>query len=204
MNTQYTLGLTASPNRDDGLIFLVVNNCGPILYSGTIYDSEKLGSSIIPVLKPIFLMKNNSYYFRENESYHKIAAKVFEDKNAINFICSKIKEHYLLNDSQLCITQKVEESKEIMKLLIKKFGIKKEEICCMLGETELAERVRLVNEIKEGKIKIVISSKCWDKGVSANNLSVLHNIYPCKASANTIQRCGKRFNQICLIYKKVI
>lgn len=27
--------------------------------------------------------------------------------------------------------------------------------------------------------------------VSANNLNILHNIYPCKASANTIQRCGR-------------
>lgn len=164
LKMQWTLGLTASPNRDDGLIFLVINNCGHILYTGTIYDSAKLGSSIIPDLKPIFLMKKNPYMIKEGETYHKIAETIFKDNSVINYICKNIKKHYLLNDNQLCITQKVEESKELKNKLIKDFGIKENEICVLLGETELEERLDLIEEIKKGNIKIVISSLIFDKG----------------------------------------
>lgn len=193
LNSEWTLGLTASPQRDDGLSFLVHNNTGPILYSANIYDSVKLGSSILPELKVFFLKKKTDYPIKKGESYHKTIERIFEDEKVMTFICNRINEHYKKNDSQLCITQKVEESKKLKEQLINEYNIKSEEIAVILGETKTSERIELIEGIKKGTIKIVISSKIFDKGVSANNLNILHNICPSKQTANNIQRCGFEF-----------
>lgn len=163
INSEWTLGLTASPQRDDGMSFLVHNNVGPILYTANIYDSVKLGSSILPDLKVYFLKKKKDYPIKKGESYHKTIERIFEDENVMTFICNRINEHYKLKDSQLCITQKVEESKELKNKLVNNYNIPENEIAVILGETKPNERIQLIESIKNGTIKIVISSKIFDK-----------------------------------------
>ncbi|MGL5711134.1 MAG: hypothetical protein ACRCW9_09895 [Cetobacterium sp.] len=81
----------------------------------------------------------------------------------MTFICNRINEHYKLKDYQLCITQKVEESKELKTKLVQEYKIPEEQIAVILGETKTSERIELIDKIKSGEIKIVISSKIFDK-----------------------------------------
>jgi superfamily II DNA or RNA helicase len=190
INTKYTLGLTASYNRDDGLTFLVENTVGRPLIKATVFDSVKLGSSILPDLRLFYLKKNRPYTFKENESYHRMVSEVLNDLYVVNFISYLVKLHYDEGRSQILITQKVEESEQFAKYLIK-IGIPEEKIGLMLGKTKEKERKEILEKIKSKEILVVITSKIFDKGVSANNLEILYNVFPSKQMANTIQRIGR-------------
>ena len=70
-------------------------------------------------------------------------------------------------------------------------GIPESKIGTVLGDSSLDERETVIKKIETGEINVIISSKIFDKGVSANKINVLHNYFPTKEVANTIQRAGR-------------
>lgn len=143
--------------------FLVEANVGPIIYKGTIFDSQRLGSSIIPTLRPFFLKKDYSYEFKDKEAYANIAHEIMSDPVNLNFLTMVVFHHYKEGETQLIITQRVAESKMVQRYL-EQAGVKPEEIGLVLGETKPKDRETVIGEAKAGKVKILISSLIFDKG----------------------------------------
>lgn len=184
-DAKWVLGLTASAERDDGLSFQVHAIVGEILIKADIFDSIKLGSSILPLLRPIYLKKTYDHEITDKMHYAEIAKIAMLDPGAITTLAIITKTHYDNNDVQLVITQRIEESHYLKKCLVA-MGIPESKIGTVLGDSSLDERETVIKKIETGEINVVISSKIFDKGVSANKINVLHNYFPTKEVANTI------------------
>jgi len=65
-------------------------------------------------------------------------------------------------------------------------GIPETKIGTVFGDSSLEEREAVIKKIESEEINVIISSKIFDKGVSANKINVLHNYFPTKEVANTI------------------
>ena len=189
-DAKWVLGLTATAERDDGLSFLVNALAGEIVVQAGIQESVSLGSSILPLLRPIYLKKTYEHEITKKMHYAEAAKIAMLDPGAITALAHIITQHYQNKDIQLVITQRIEESHYLKKCLVK-LGIPEAEIGLVLGVTDLKEREQIVNAVETGEVKVIISSTVFDKGVSVNRINVLHNYFPSKEVANTIQRCGR-------------
>lgn len=189
-DTKWILGLTATAERDDGMSFLVNALAGEQVIQAGIHDSVKLGSSILPLLRPIYLKKTYEHEIDEKMHYAEAAKLAMLDPGAITALSHIIHQHYLNKDIQLIITQRIEESHYVKRCLIA-LGVPEAEIGVILGETNLQERETVIDAADNGQVKIIISSKIMDKGISCNKINILHNYFPSKEVANTIQRAGK-------------
>lgn len=184
-DAKWVLGLTATAERDDGLSFLVNALAGEIVVQAGIQESVSLGSSILPLLRPIYLKKTYEHEITAKMHYAEAAKIAMLDPGAITALAHIITQHYQNKDIQLVITQRIEESHYLKKCLVK-LGIPEAEIGLVLGVTDLKEREQIVNAVETGEVKVIISSTVFDKGVSVNRINVLHNYFPSKEVANTI------------------
>lgn len=112
-----------------------------------------------------------------------------KDENTIKEISKLIKKHYDNGDQSICICKKIDFAKKYRDELISQ-GVKDNEICLILGETKTKERNELIEKAKNKEIKIIITSRILDKGISINSANVLFLLYPSKTEANTEQRVG--------------
>lgn len=119
-----------------------------------------------------------------------LSRTVEQDNKTIKEISKLIKKHYDNNDQSICICKKIDFAKKYKKELISQ-GVKEEEICLILGETKVKERNELIERAKNKDIKIIITSKILDKGISINSANILFLLYPSKTEANTEQRIGR-------------
>lgn len=188
LNPKYLLGVSATPERDDGTSFLMYNNIGRLLHKSTFEQMVEIGNVMRPFLRPIYLKKNKPY---QVDSWQELVEKIKEDKQNLEVIASLIKKHYSLRDSQLCIIKQ----KSLINLyywyLVKEKNIPPDAIAVMVGETTSKERKRILSEGKVGTIKIILASTVFDKAISLNELNILHNIFPSREINNTSQRVGR-------------
>ena len=175
-DAKWVLGLTASAERDDGLSFQVHAVVGETLIKADIFDSIKLGSSILPLLRPIYLKKTYDHEITDKMHYAEIAKIAMLDPGAITTIAIIVKTHYDNNDVQLIITQRIEESHYLKKCLIQ-MGIPEEKIGTVLGDSSLEEREAVIKKIESGEINVIISSKIFDKGHKRPHKRVVVNSF---------------------------
>ena len=113
-----------------------------------------------------------------------------KDLETIKEISKLIKFHYDNGDQSICICQKVAFSKNYKKMLIE-LGVPEEHIGVVLGETKKKERKEIIAKAKSGEIRILLTSKILDKGISVNNANVLFLLYPSKNASTLEQRVGR-------------
>ncbi|MGL5714866.1 DEAD/DEAH box helicase [Cetobacterium sp.] len=65
------------------------------------------------------------------------------------------------------------------------------QVCVMTGEIGKTERNRIIEEANAGKIKVIIVSSVFDKGVSVNRINVLYLLFSTRERNNTTQRVGR-------------
>lgn len=65
------------------------------------------------------------------------------------------------------------------------------EIKIFVGSTSREERERIIQDINDGKVKIVLATTTFDKALSAERLNILYLLFSTRERANTIQRIGR-------------
>lgn len=113
-----------------------------------------------------------------------------KDEKTIKETAKLIKFHYDNGDQSICICQKVAFSKNYKKALLE-LGVPEEHIGVVLGETKKKDRKEIIAKAKSGEIRILLTSKILDKGISVNNANVLFLLYPSKNASTLEQRVGR-------------
>lgn len=115
---------------------------------------------------------------------------VENDITTIKAISKIIKFHYDNGDQSICICRKIEFAKKYLNELIN-LGIPEYEVSLILGETCQTERTELIENAKNQKLKVIITSSILDKGISIDSANTLFLLYPSKNENSNEQRIGR-------------
>lgn len=203
LKPKYRLGLTATPERSDGFDFLLKSNIGPILDEIKHKELQKIGSILEPTIQPILVLSENKRIGIKNWDkkikngkkpmidWKTLVREVLETDNVHYAIADNIFKQYENGRYAAVILAEIKWIDKYYKYLTETKKIPKEHIEIIRGETEKDYRKEIINKAKIGEIKILLTSKLLDKGVSINILDCIHLVYPSKATGNVEQRVGR-------------
>lgn len=197
---KFRLGLTATPNRQDGQQFLLDNYIGPRHFIATQRELYALGSTLEPTVITYCILEKTPLGLRDwnkkmQNKMHRIfwqgLIKQWKAHLRIHkFIAKLIYEAYLEGRSIAVILKEIEIINMYKKFLLE-LGVKESELEIMIGETEKDYRKEVIQSMKDFKTKIILTSRLLDKGVSIPRLDTLFNVFPTKDENGTEQRGGR-------------
>lgn len=182
---KYTLGLSATPFRRDGLGKAIKAFIGPALFKVDLDRLEKEGA----ILRPNIYRINTNFFAGFNVPYPTIIKNLTENI-ARNDLIARTTRNDLeaYGEAVLIVTDRVEHCKLIQKSL-KKYFVKSD---ILHGKLPTSERASIVNRIKSGKSKVIIATiSLIGEGFDCPNLSALLMTTPVKFSGRILQTIGR-------------
>ncbi len=202
LNPRYRLGLTATPERQDGNEYLIDANIGPKIAHLNQRELIKLGSILESIIHPIFIIEKNErlgkdFWDKKLKSTKKIMPNwrhlvdaLFDRKKVHDVVTGNIYQKYLEGEHAAVILAETKWIKLYYEKLIA-LGVKENEIEIIEGKTSKDYRKDVIDRAKSGEIKVILTSKLLDKAISINILNAIHLVFPSKATGNVEQRVGR-------------
>lgn len=191
------LGLTATPLREDGRELEMAGFLGRITYTIEYLDLVKNGYlspityiQFIPKIPPKLAIKIRTLEQSKEEMYfsqfYSALLKLFEKSPLTNKqIVNKIKE--LGQYPALIIVRRIAIAK-ILTDLIQKEGINADYVT---SKTKLEDRMKKIENLKNGQLQILVSTSLADEGLDIPNLRLIVLLSQGKSRIKLIQRIGR-------------
>lgn len=188
-NAYYRYGMSATPWRDDGkdiLLEAITNVRKPHLSitASKLIEKGKLTPctiNFIPINK-IFDWTGdyNSFYSKS----------IIENEYRNNIIVDKAIEMYKNNRTILILIKSIKHGNVILNKLLQNDFLN-DKVKFLYGSTDLEERANILNDVKQGKIKILIASTLADQGLDLPVLDCLILAGGGRSSTRAFQRVGR-------------
>jgi len=191
------IGLTATPLREDGRDLEIAGLLGRISYSidytelvqkhylvplEYIQFTPKISRKIYDKLKTL----NESYSDQPFSKLYSAVLRLFENSSYTNQqIMQKIKE--LNKYPALVIVRRITIAKKLSELLNEN-GIKSDWVS---SKTSLEERMVKIENLKSGKLEVLVSTSLADEGLDIPQLSLVVLLSQGKSRIKIIQRIGR-------------
>jgi superfamily II DNA or RNA helicase len=184
---KYTLGLSATPYRRDGLGEAIPIFVGPRIHTVSKKELHKKGA----VLKPNIIKINTmfSHFFKRGDAYAKMLKKLTEDVKRNELIADIIERDIArYNEPILVVSDRVAHCKSI-EYVLKRRGI---ESRVLTGKVSSDERTEIVKDMRARKVQVLIATiSLIGEGFDAPNLYALFLTTPIKFSGRLIQVIGR-------------
>lgn len=184
----YSLGLSATPYRRDGLTELIFWHLGEMHAH---IDSESLMNSGA-ILRPEICIRPTTFTCRRDptEEYGLIIADLTEDEGRNRQIVDEVaREVGSGRGVSLVLSDRKSHCRLLQNLLEERHGIGG---ALLTGDTPLPERKRLVELIGTGRVDVVFATgQLIGEGFDADNLTSLFLATPVKFSGRLIQYLGR-------------
>jgi len=183
---KYYLGCTATPFRSDGLGKLIFMSYGPkihIVNKKKLYDNKS-------ILRPdVFRIETNFRYIFTND-YSRMISELTKNEERNQLICNAIaKDLKIYNDTVLIITDRKDHAFILREILKRQYNLS---VSMLLGSTNKKERMKSIEEIRNGKSKILLATTSLIKeGFDLADLTALFITTPIKFSGRLIQAVGR-------------
>lgn len=184
----YSLGLSATPYRRDGLTPLIFWHLGEMHAR---IDSDDLMDSGA-ILRPEICIRPTSFKCDRDptEEYGLIIADLTEDMERNSLIVDEVAREVASGRGVgLVLSDRKIHCRMLQELLEQRHGI-----CgaILTGDTPLPERKRLVDQIQSGRVDVVFATgQLIGEGFDASNLTSLFLATPIKFSGRLIQYLGR-------------
>jgi superfamily II DNA or RNA helicase len=191
---RYRWGLTATPERSDGLGFMLNIFVGPLLFkvSTRFLISKKYlqTPTIIPVSTGYKPTKNDYGYIRGNRNslnYTKAVSSLCNNKHRNKIICDLAKKAKRSKRQTLILVSRKSNAEHIQQKLETMLVAS----AVMTGDTKVSNRQLILKSFKRGKIKILIATQLADEGLDVPNIDCIIAASPAKHHARVLQRVGR-------------
>jgi len=182
--SKYRFGLTATPERKDGLEELMYRVIGPVRAEITDSDLVAEGRSQLCDVVDI----NTSFYTRFGaDEWTKLLAELVKDGDRNRLIVSKVVEDWQDGQFPLVLSDRVGHCRQLQQML-KQHGMNAQ---LLVGDVNRKQRESIVNHAKDGLVDAIIATKVADEGLDIPNLSSIHLVSPTANKAKTQQRIGR-------------
>ena len=180
ISSKYMFGTTATAKRTDGLDNLIFALLGNIIYSVSASNLSKQGYVNIPKLRRI-----HTGFISESRAYNKLIPRLINDTNRNQLICDNLlsrRENY-----NIVISNRIEHLENIIEI----YSQYTDDYELVIGKVKKEERVRIVNEMREGRLHTIFATQLADEGLDIPILDTLHSVFPTKAEGVVEQRVGR-------------
>jgi superfamily II DNA or RNA helicase len=183
----YRLGLTATPDREDGLSNLVDWSFGETLLERTTREMIKLGFLMparIEIVSTGFVFEYDGPEKKRLAELEKAVA-ASEARNAL--IVATIVREAALGETCLVLVRTRDHAHALAKL-IEARGI---EARALTGKTAKKKRKATLTDLRSGDLPVMIATSLADEGLDLPRLSVIALAAPQRAKGATLQRLGR-------------
>jgi superfamily II DNA or RNA helicase len=182
---KYRFGLTATPDREDGLTPLLELCIGPQLFAIDQDELVALGYLQRPEVR--FLESRFTFDYDGPEDHHELMNALVEDEARNQLILDQVLADARAGHTVLVLTGRVNHC-EHLTARIARAGVK---AGFLTGSVGKKERRALLEEFREGSLPVLVASTVADEGLDVPRLDRIVLAYPSRAKGRITQRLGR-------------
>ncbi|MBC8277885.1 MAG: DEAD/DEAH box helicase [FCB group bacterium] len=182
---KYRFGLTATPEREDGLTPLLYFLFGDSLYEIDRKTLVNKGCLTAVAVQPIFTAFDYPYYGPDDR--HAMLDTLVNDVERNMQIAAEVASAVADGHTCLVLTGRVEHA-EMLTARIKRLGMSAE---ALIGKVKKADRDIIRKKVLSGSLQVIVATSVADEGLDLPNLSAVFFTFPSKALARILQRSGR-------------
>jgi superfamily II DNA or RNA helicase len=184
----FRYGLTATPNRADGLGSFMTSVIGPIRHE---IRQDELKAANVLIVPRVEFIKTGFYYdydSEDNNDYTRMITKLVRDGDRNELIYSVIRQ--LLDDGRrvIALTGRVEHCEDFHRIFEKVWpGV----AALAVGAMKRKERAENILRITTGNARVLFATSLADEGLDVPHLDALILMSPSRSERKTIQQAGR-------------
>lgn len=182
---RFRYGATATPERQDGLRFVMTAVMGPIVHA--VENAVLLGNRSI--LRPKIKVVQTNIYFSTVENYQELLAKIVKNECRNNLIVDLISQESQAGHFCLVLSERVGHVQELHRLFSEQNPSIK--AYCITGNDLKETRQQAIEAMNTGASKVLFSTKLADEGLDIRRLDRLFLTCPVRAVSKIQQQTGR-------------
>ena len=185
MPARYRFGLTATPEREDGLTPLLDLCIGPRLFEIGQPELVALGYLTRPEVR--VLPSRFTFEYEGPEDHARMMAALVEDEERNQRIVDQVLAEARAGHTVLVLSGRVAHCQHLAARIAGQ-GIRAQ---ALIGGTDKAERRAHLDAFRAGRLPVLVASTVADEGLDVPRLGRLVLAYPGRAKGRLIQRLGR-------------
>lgn len=182
---RYRLGLTATPDREDGLTALLDLFLGPPLVVITHEELVEAGVLAVPEIRTTETAF--SYPYLGPEDYAPMLSALVADEARNRLIVDTVVEEARAGHVCLVLSGRIEHCQDLADT-IAAAGIS---ASALTGNVKRERRKEMLDEARAGRLSVLVATSLADEGLDLPRLSRVFLAYPGRSRGRTIQRLGR-------------
>lgn len=182
---KYRLGLTATPEREDGLTPLLELFLGAPLAVVTHEELVAAGVLSVPTIR--IVATEFEYPYRNSGDYSPMLDAVASDNARNGLIVDTACAEASAGQICLVLSGRVEHCE----LLAEAIADRSITAAILTGRVKRKERKRILEQARAGELSVVVATSLADEGLDLPRLSRVFLAFPSRARGRTIQRLGR-------------
>jgi superfamily II DNA or RNA helicase len=184
---KYRLGLSATPEREDGHTKLVDWSFGPRLLVKTVQELVRDEFLMMPRLVEVPTKFEHEMSATDPRRITKLHRALIADAERNRLIADLAMWEVQAGETVLLLSNRKPHCRALGKILAK-MGV---DARVVVGTTKKSDRKSDLNDLRSGAAPIVIATSLADEGLNVERLSRIIIAFPEKARGKTIQRVGR-------------
>ena len=181
---RYRYGLTATPDRQDGLSFFLHAVLG-----GTIYEVKKDGLFLNgDILKPLVKAVHTRFYMPSVTGYAELIDAVTHSEDRNNLIIQRVKAESETGHYCLVLSERVAHAVRLHKMFMERSSVK---AVCVTGTHSEQYRSESIEAVNNGSAHVLFSTRVADEGLDIKRLDRLFHTCPIRATNKLTQQIGR-------------
>ena len=181
LRPRYLYGLTATPEREDGMTPVMYAHLGPVRYTVDRQHLVELGQSLTPRVVQV----QTRCWTDESEFGRMVNALTSDAKRDAIILREVLLRAKASPHPQLVLTSRVEHA-ETFAAACRDAGLR---AMAVTGQTR--ERDAALDAVRMGSVDVLVATQLADEGLDIPTLDTLHLAAPSRAAARVEQRVGR-------------
>jgi len=182
----YRIGLTATPQRSDGLSSIMYYTLGNTISRISPIELTQEDNLITPRINAVA----TNFYYPYQDDYARMLSKLVKDRKRNLLIINKIKEEALKGNFSLVLSERVEHCYELYNMLKQEASEIKSVV--FTGQIPLKQRERIAKQIVMGEYNVIFAtSPLAEEGLDWKIINRLFLTCPTRSKRKTQQAIGR-------------
>ncbi len=182
---KYRFGLTATPEREDGLTPVLDLFLGPPV--ATVNQQQLVEAGVLTLPEVRTVETGFQFPYECPEDYQPMLDALIADDKRNGLIADTVAREASAGNLCMVLTGRIDHC-QALRDLIRARGVRAE---LLTGEIKKDRRAELLQAARAGELQVLVATTLADEGLDLVTLSRVFLTYPGKARGRTIQRIGR-------------